>query len=158
MKQGKLCGICCCCEDVNSRIKFVSQNMGSDCAICLEEKNLLTKSVVVITCNHTYHAACIRKSLEMDRSARCPQCRQQLGQYSSTERFIAIIQTLVRKRKERTLEVKARKWRPKHVNEEKENTALENTYLNECSSYIPSTIPPEGLTYPVIENTVEDFR
>ncbi|XP_033732510.1 uncharacterized protein LOC117321970 isoform X9 [Pecten maximus] len=141
--QASLLGICCCYDNnVNSRFKVVSQKMGSDCAICLEEKNMMVKPVVEITCKHTYHQACISKCLEMDKRAKCPQCRRQPGQYSTTERFIAIIQTLLRKRKERTLEAKTGKFQQA---EEEEKMAPEHTDLPECSSYIPPEIPPDAI-------------
>ncbi|XP_069121282.1 uncharacterized protein [Argopecten irradians] len=142
--QASLLGICCCYDNnVNSRFKVVSQKMGSDCAICLEEKNMMVKPVVEITCKHTYHQACISKCLEMDKRAKCPQCRRQPGQYSTTERFIAIIQTLVTKRKERTLEAKAMKRQ--QTEEEEEKMAPEHTDLPECSGYIRPEIPPDAI-------------
>ncbi|XP_060068121.1 uncharacterized protein LOC132548283 isoform X3 [Ylistrum balloti] len=141
--QASLLGICCCYDNnVNSRFKVVSQKMGSDCAICLEEKNMMIKPVVEITCKHTYHQACISKCLEMDKRAKCPQCRRQPGQFSTTERFIAIIQTLMTKRKERTLEAKASRYRQA---EEEEKMAPGYTDLPECSGYTPPPIPPEAI-------------
>ncbi|XP_021358152.1 uncharacterized protein LOC110453516 isoform X3 [Mizuhopecten yessoensis] len=141
--QASLLGICCCYDNnVNSRFKVVSQKMGSDCAICLEEKNMMIKPVVEITCKHTYHQACISKCLEMDKRAKCPQCRRHPGQFSTTERFVAIIQTLLRKRKERTLEATAAKCRSP---EEEEKMSPEFTDFPECSGYTPPAIPPEAV-------------
>ncbi|XP_060068017.1 uncharacterized protein LOC132548213 [Ylistrum balloti] len=141
--KATLRSICFCCDcNVNSRLKVVSRKMGSDCAICLEEKNMMIKPVVEITCKHTYHQACISKCLEMDKRAKCPQCRRQPGHFSTTERFIAIIQTLMTKRKERTLEAKASKH---YQAKEDEKMAPEFTDITEYSGYTPPTIPPEAI-------------
>lgn len=139
--QDSLLGICCCYDNnVNSRFKVVSQNMGSDCAICLEEKNMMQKPVVEITCKHTYHQACISKCLEMNKKAKCPQCRRLPGQFSTTARFIAIIQTILRKRRERTLMAKDAKYRPPE--EEIMNTEKD---VAGCGEYMPPDIPIEAI-------------
>ncbi|XP_069121296.1 uncharacterized protein [Argopecten irradians] len=115
-----LCCTCCACIDSDRRLKLVSHDMGSDCAICLEPKDSKTKPVVMVTCNHSYHQACISRWLEMDNLSKCPQCRRQPEQYSTTERFIAVIKTLLMKRKERTLVAKATECQQAAEKEEEE--------------------------------------
>ncbi|XP_021358167.1 uncharacterized protein LOC110453518 isoform X3 [Mizuhopecten yessoensis] len=138
--HGSLQGTWCCCDNnVNSRVKFVSQKMGSDCAICLEEQNVMVKPVVEITCRHTYHQSCISKYFEIDKTANCPQCRRPLGQFSTTERFVAFIQSLLKKKtKERTLNAEATTCQ----SSEKKNS-LETPYFPECSGY--TRPPPEAV-------------
>ncbi|XP_021358166.1 uncharacterized protein LOC110453518 isoform X2 [Mizuhopecten yessoensis] len=112
---------------------------GSDCAICLEEQNVMVKPVVEITCRHTYHQSCISKYFEIDKTANCPQCRRPLGQFSTTERFVAFIQSLLKKKtKERTLNAEATTCQ----SSEKKNS-LETPYFPECSGY--TRPPPEAV-------------
>ncbi|XP_060068016.1 uncharacterized protein LOC132548212 [Ylistrum balloti] len=129
--KAKSLTICCCYDNkVNSRLRVVRQKMGSDCAICLEENNMMIRPVVELTCKHVYHKDCISKCLEMDKRAKCPQCRRQPGQFSTTDRFIANIMTVVRMRNERTIETKASKYQQA---EEKGKMVSEYTDIPKCS-------------------------
>ena len=52
-----------------------SENLLSECCICLENYNK-NEEIVILSCNHNYHKACILKWLKDNNS--CPQCRENI--------------------------------------------------------------------------------
>ncbi|KAL4476009.1 hypothetical protein ABPG72_007895, partial [Tetrahymena utriculariae] len=60
-----------------------SQDEGKECAICYEEFNkqisINDKRIISLNCNHTFHATCIRNSVN-SIGLKCPYCRQKITQ------------------------------------------------------------------------------
>ncbi|KAL4432490.1 hypothetical protein ABPG74_013344 [Tetrahymena malaccensis] len=60
-----------------------SQDEGKECAICYEEfdkqKSINDKRLISLNCNHTFHATCIRNSVN-SIGLKCPYCRQKITQ------------------------------------------------------------------------------
>ncbi|XP_052094033.1 RING finger protein 122-like isoform X1 [Mytilus californianus] len=60
--------------------------MGSNCGICIEQKDSNREKVVRLTCEHTFHKNCVNRSL--DTQLKCPICRQTPSNFSSVERVL----------------------------------------------------------------------
>ncbi|CAC5382093.1 unnamed protein product [Mytilus coruscus] len=58
---------------------------GSDCAICLKQKDSRSEPIVTLFCNHEFHKNCARGWLLNSEKERCCLCRSSISSFTKSE-------------------------------------------------------------------------
>ncbi|XP_076092552.1 uncharacterized protein LOC143063965 isoform X2 [Mytilus galloprovincialis] len=69
----------------SSKYKPVVILGGSDCAICLKEKDSRSEPVVTLFCNHEFHKKCARGWILFSEKERCCLCRSSISSFTTCE-------------------------------------------------------------------------
>ncbi|XP_063420596.1 uncharacterized protein LOC134705809 [Mytilus trossulus] len=58
---------------------------GSDCAICLKQKDSRSEPVVTLFCKHEFHTKCARGWILISEKERCCLCRSSISSFTKSE-------------------------------------------------------------------------